>query len=122
MKFSHILVYVLAAIGVIYLLLLFIFLLVTPFCQWIEEKINEKYKKTYNENVKQIGYKINDAHYWFSSEPKLYNLLALISESLIEYQTFDISRIREMVNRLGNKRYKPMDVPSEETDYDTKGI
>lgn len=68
----------------------------------------KSYREGWDRGRKDLIYRLNDAHYWFTNKekyPHVFNTIHLISRNLLKYDNFNISNIRDIVDTLNNVRY-----------------
>lgn len=83
------------------IILLFIVLLIFGIIVRIGNQ--KSYKKGYHKGVKDIGERIQHDSYWFSYNTIMFNALFMMGESIKAYGYFNPSKLRDEVNRLGDK-------------------
>jgi len=93
---------VLAIIGAIVIALI-IFLFIWNTISRYEEKM---YYKRLNRFYRQLGRRIAEDAYWFVRDPKVFNTLKSIGRDLSNNATYDIRRIRDEVDELGETKIK----------------
>lgn len=84
-------------------LLFFIYLWIMQLIGRYEEK---RYWKWRNRFYKELGGRIGQDAYWFVKNPRVFNTLQKIGQKLYENQSYDISRIRDEVDKLGEIKIK----------------
>lgn len=96
-----IILYSLAAVGIIAILIV----------AWmmLEDTINDiresKLRKKERSSAIKIANRIKSMHYWFSTMPQAFNVLFLTQYYIREYGYVNAERIREKVRELGDNRY-----------------